>query len=58
MNEIELKETVDRSLHRVISYEPAESAEEDGRIVKRLKRGFIWQGRVLRAEEVVAKRFQ
>lgn len=55
---MESKETVDRTLHRVICFEPAESAEEDGRIVKRLKRGFMWQGRVLRAEEVVAKRFQ
>ena len=58
VNEIETRETVDRTLHRVISFEPAETAEEDGRIVKRLKRGFIWHDRVLRAEEVVAKRFQ
>ena len=58
VTEIEPKETVDRTLHRVISFEPAESAEEDGRIVKRLKRGFMWQGRVLRAEEVVAQRFR
>lgn len=58
VSEIEPKETVDRALHRVISFEPAESAEEDGRIVRRLKRGFTWHGRVLRAEEVVAKRFQ
>ena len=49
---------VDRTLHRVISFEPAECAEEDGRIVKRLKRGFTWHDRVLRAEEVIAKRFQ
>jgi molecular chaperone GrpE (heat shock protein) len=58
VNEIEPRETVDRTLHRVISFEPAEMAEEDGRIVKRLKRGFTWQNRVLRAEEVIAKRFQ
>ena len=57
VNEIELQDTVDRTLHRVMSYEPAESAEEDGLIVKRLKRGFTWQGRLLRAEEVVALRF-
>ena len=31
---------------------------ENGRIVKRLKRGFTWHDRVLRAEEVIAKRFQ
>ncbi|HEY3663324.1 MAG TPA: nucleotide exchange factor GrpE [Chthoniobacterales bacterium] len=58
VTEIEVKERVDRTLHRVISFEPAESAEEDGLIVKRLKRGFIWQDRTLRAEEVIAKRFQ
>jgi len=58
VSEIEPKERVDRTLHRVIRFEPAESAEEDGRIVRRLKPGFTWHGRVLRAEEVVAKRFQ
>lgn len=58
VNEMEPRETVDRTLHRVISFEPAETAEEDGRIVKRLKRGFTWHDRVLRAEEVIAKRFQ
>ncbi len=58
VNEIELKDRVDRNLHRVISFEPAASAEEDGQIVRRLKRGFIWHDRVLRAEEVIAKRFQ
>lgn len=58
VTEIELKEKVDRNLHRVISFEPAESAEEDGQIVRRLKRGFIWHDRVLRPEEVVAKRHQ
>lgn len=57
VNEIEEKEKVDRSLHRVISVEPTENAEEDGLIVKRLKRGFTWHDRVLRAEEVICKRF-
>jgi molecular chaperone GrpE (heat shock protein) len=58
VNEMAVSESVDRTLHRVISFEPAECAEEDGRIVKRLKRGFTWHDRVLRAEEVIAKRFQ
>ena len=31
--------------------------EDDGRIVRRLKRGFIWHDKVLRAEEVVMQRF-
>lgn len=57
VSEIEAKETVDRALHRVISFEPADYAEEDGRIVMRVKRGFLWRDQVLRPEEVVAKRF-
>ena len=57
VSEIEPKETVDRALHRVVSFEPADFPEEDGRIVMRVKRGFLWRDQVLRAEEVVAKRF-
>ena len=57
VNQIEQKETVDRALHRVVSVEPAETAEEDGQIVMRTKRGFFWREQVLRPEEVVAKRF-
>jgi molecular chaperone GrpE (heat shock protein) len=58
VNEIEPREMVDRAYHRVVSYEPAEYAEDDGRIVMRVKRGFLWRDQVLRPEEVVAKRFQ
>ena len=57
VSEIEEREAVDRALHRVVSYEPADFAEEDGRIVMRVKRGFLWRDQVLRPEEVVAKRF-
>jgi molecular chaperone GrpE (heat shock protein) len=57
VTEIESREMVDRTLHRVVSYEPADFQEEDGRIVMRLKRGFMWRQQVLRPEEVVAKRF-
>lgn len=57
VNEIEPKEMVDRAFHRVVSYEPADFAEDDGRIVMRVKRGFLWRDQVLRPEEVVAKRF-
>jgi len=58
VNEIELKDTVDRTLHRVITFEPTDCAEEDGQIVRRVKRGFTWHDRVLRPEEVIARRFQ
>jgi molecular chaperone GrpE (heat shock protein) len=57
VNEIEPKEMVDLALHRVVTYEPADFQEDDGRIVMRVKRGFMWRDQVLRPEEVVAKRF-
>ncbi len=57
VSEIEPKDTVDRTLHKVVSYEPADFAEEDGRIMMRVRRGFTWRDQVLRPEEVVAKRF-
>ncbi len=49
---------VDLTLHRVVSVEPAATAEEDGRIVARLKRGFRWRDKVLRPEEIVVRRFR
>ena len=57
VSEIEAREMVDRTLHKVISYEPSDFAEDDGRIVMRVRRGFVWRDQVLRPEEVVAKRF-
>jgi molecular chaperone GrpE (heat shock protein) len=58
VSEIEPKEMVDRAFHRVVSYEPTDFAEDEGRIVMRVKRGFLWRDQVLRPEEVVAKRFE
>jgi molecular chaperone GrpE (heat shock protein) len=57
VKEIEPRERVDRAYHRVISYEPADFPEEDGAIVMRVKRGFVWRGKLIRPEEVIAKRF-
>src|SRR5262245_6552342 len=57
VQEIEPRERVDRAYHRVVNYQPANFPEEDGAIVMRLKRGFIWRGKLIRPEEVVAKRF-
>lgn len=57
VREIEPKENVDRALHKVVSFEPADFPEEDGRIVMRVKRGFVWRGKLIRPEEVIAKRF-
>ena len=57
VKEVEPMDTVDRTAHKVVSYEPADYAEDDGRIVMRLKRGFLWRGNLIRPEEVIAKRF-
>jgi molecular chaperone GrpE (heat shock protein) len=57
VTEVEPKEFVDRAFHKVVNYEPADFAEDDGRIVMRVKRGFVWREHVLRPEQVVAKRF-
>jgi molecular chaperone GrpE (heat shock protein) len=57
VKEIEPKEIVDRTIHKVLSYEPADYAEEDGRIIMRVRRGFFWRGKLIRPEEVIAKRF-
>ncbi len=55
---MEEHERVNPALHRVVTFEPANSTEDDGLIVARVKRGFTWRDQVLRAEEVVAKRFR
>jgi len=57
VKEIEPRERVDRAYHRVISFEPADFPGEDGAIVMRVKRGFVWRGKLIRPEEVIAKRF-
>jgi molecular chaperone GrpE (heat shock protein) len=58
VTEVEAKDFVDVSIHKVVSFEPCQFAEDNGRIVMRIKRGFTWRGNVLRPEEVIAKRFQ
>jgi molecular chaperone GrpE (heat shock protein) len=57
VTEVEQPPMVDFKIHRVIGYVGADSAEEDGRIVKRVKQGFMWHGQLLRPEEVIVQRF-
>jgi len=57
VREIEPRERVDLAYHRVMSFEPADFPEEDGTIVMRVKHGFVWRGKLIRPEEVIAKRF-
>src|SRR5438105_5200024 len=58
VTEVEPKEFVDLAMHKVVAYETTNRKEDDGRIVTRGKRGFIWRGNVLRPEEVIALRCQ
>ena len=58
VTEVESTEFVDLAKHRVVAYDTTTRPEDDGRIVTRVKRGFIWRGNVLRPEEVTALRCQ
>jgi len=49
---------LDKLSQKAVSLEPAESAEEDGQIVRSVRRGFIWKDAVLRPEEVVIKKWK
>ena len=44
---------LDKQAQRAVSIEWVEDPELDMRVVRTVKRGFMWKGRVLRAEEVV-----
>jgi len=56
VSEMEPQEKADRMLHRVVDVEPATNETEDGLIVRQVKRGFTWHGRILRPAEVVIKK--
>ena len=49
---------LDMVTQRALAVEMAEEREEDGDIVRTLKRGFMWKGRVFRPEEVVMKKWK
>jgi molecular chaperone GrpE (heat shock protein) len=55
---MDASDTFDRKTQKVIKTVSAESAEDDYQIHHVLKRGFTRGNRVLRAEEVVVKRYQ
>ena len=55
---MEASDTFDRKTQKVIKTVPADSETDDYNIHHVLKRGFTRGNRVLRAEEVVVKRFQ
>jgi molecular chaperone GrpE (heat shock protein) len=49
---------LDKHTQRAVAVEIAEDPEADGNVVRMLKRGFFWKERVLRAEEVVIKKWK
>jgi molecular chaperone GrpE (heat shock protein) len=49
---------LDKLNQRAVAIEPADDPREDGDIVQVNKRGFFWKGRILRAEDVVIKKWR
>jgi len=49
---------LDKRTQQAVAIEIAEDPDADGDIVRVAKRGFFWKGRVLRAEEVVVKKWK
>ena len=49
---------LDKQTQRAVAVEIAEDPDEDGHVVRSIKRGFFWKGRVLRAEEVIIKKWK
>lgn len=51
-------EKLDKLTQKAVNVEVAASAEEDGAVVRCVKRGFLWKEAILRPEEVVIKRWK
>ena len=49
---------LDKRAQRAVAIETADTPEDDMTLVRTLKRGFIWKQRVLRAEEVIMRRWK
>ena len=49
---------VDKRAHRIMSFEPADSEEDDGLVVRSIRPGFVWRDRPVRPEEIVARRWK
>jgi molecular chaperone GrpE (heat shock protein) len=49
---------LDKKAQRAVAVEPTENRADDNIVVRSLKRGFVWRDRVLRAEEVVIKKWK
>jgi molecular chaperone GrpE (heat shock protein) len=49
---------LNKQTQRAVSVEAAEDPDEDLLVVRTVKRGFLWKDRVVRAEEVVIKKWK
>ncbi len=49
---------LDKRSQRAMAVEQAETPEQDMQVVRTLKRGFLWKDRIVRAEEVVIKKWK
>ena len=49
---------VDKRTHRIVSFEPAATEAEDGQVARSTKPGFSWRERIIRPEEIVARRWK
>jgi molecular chaperone GrpE (heat shock protein) len=49
---------LDKQTQRAVAVEMAEDPDDDGTVVRTFKRGFLWKDRVLRAEEVIVKKWK
>jgi len=49
---------LDKQAQRAVAVEIAEDPDADGDIVRVVKRGFYWKDRILRAEEVIIKKWK
>ncbi len=49
---------LDKVTQRAVRIEDADLPEQDGEIVRSLKPGFMWKGRVFRAEEIVIRKWK
>jgi len=51
-------EKLDKLTQKAVNVEPAANPEEDGMIVRSVRRGFLWKDAVFRPEEVVIKKWK
>lgn len=49
---------LDKQTQRAVSVELAEDPDEDGMVVRAVKRGFLWKDRLFRAEEVIIRKWK